>query len=414
MASFMTGLYPHVLDREFAQRGKKGGFLGSAFHTLAERLAAGGYDTAAFVSNVYLTKKNGFAQGFRHFDDTSGMFWAKPPGRWRRAQHVVDPALDWLDHAAPPFFLWVHVMDPHHPYEPPVMGPWEDPQRAAVHAATWERLTVDAHTQRLKDLRADRRPPAEGEVAYLVGRYDAEILHADRELARLRAGLEAHGFDDRNTVFVVTADHGEEFGDHGRMLHGHALFDELIRLPLVMRGPGIPAGERIAGQVQALDVMPTLLDLVGLLNAGAAGDSSALDGSTLRPALAGAEVPAHPALSFLLTRYVACRTPAWKLVVAFEPYDLSPPSWTPWKGLVSMARVTLGRPHRPSIGLWRLDADPGEQRNLASEDATTFREAYATLLAHRRAHPPRVVAASAPPGLDGPDRRTLRALGYVQ
>jgi arylsulfatase A-like enzyme len=342
------------------------------------------------------------------------MFWAGSAGRWKRAQHVVDPAVEWLEHAAPPFFLWVHVMDPHHPYEPPIPGPWEDPSRDAVHADSYERLTINEQTQRLKDLRTDRRLPTKGEIAYLVGRYDAEILHADRELARLRAGLESRGFDDRNTVLVVTADHGEEFGDHGRMLHGHTLFDELIRVPLVMRGPGIPRGKRIEGQVQALDVMATLVDLAGLVDTNAPGDSTGLDGATLRPALAGDRVPARPALSFLLTRYVACRTSAWKVVAAFEPYELTPPSWIPWEGFASMARVTLGRPHRPSIGLWRLEDDPHERRDIASADPASFRTAYATLLEHRRAHPPRLVASSVLPGLDDQEQRTLRALGYVQ
>ena len=91
--------------------------------------------------------------------------------------------------------------------------------------------------------------------------------------------------------------------------------------------------------------------------------------------------------TFLFTRYVACRTPEWKLVVAFTPYELSPPSWVPWEGLVSMARLAIGRPHRPRIGLWRLDDDPGEHRDLASVDSVAFRTAYSALLEHCRRRP---------------------------
>ena len=235
LASLMTGLYPHVLDKEFEDRGQAGSFIGSGFHTLAERLAAGGYDTAGFVSNLYLKQENGFGQGFRHFDDRSGMFWWGPKGRWKRAEHVVEPALAWLERAESPFFLWVHVMDPHHPYEPASAGPWEDGSRAAPHAAAYGALSIRGYTQRLKDLRAGRPRATPEELAYLVGRYDAEILQVDRELARLHQRLESRGFDERNTVLIVTADHGEEFVDHGGMLHGHSLFDELIRVPLVMR-----------------------------------------------------------------------------------------------------------------------------------------------------------------------------------
>jgi len=412
VASLMTGLYPHVLDRDFENRSERGSFLGSAFHTLAERLAAGGYDTAGFVSNVFLKHENGFAQGFRHFDDRSGMFWWGPAGRARRAEHVVEPALAWLERAEPPFFLWVHVMDPHHPYEPAATAPWEDESQAAPHATSYGALSLNAYTQRLKDLRTGRRQAARGELAYLVGRYDAEILQVDRELARLRQRLESRGFDERNTVVIVTADHGEEFADHGGMLHGHSLFDELIRVPLVMRGHGIPSGERVGGQVQLVDVTATLLDLAGLLEAS--GESRELDGVSLLPALAAHEAPHHPALSFIDTRYVAYRTPEWKLVAAFLPYDLGPPSWLPWEGLLSMVHVAVGRPHRPKIGLWRLDEDPREHRNLVADDAASLREVYATLERQRRAHPPRVVASSAGPGLDRRGQRALRALGYVQ
>ena len=111
---------------------------------------------------------------------------------------------------------------------------------------------------------------------------------------------------------------------------------------------------------------------------------------------------------------MAYRTPEWKLVAAFLPYDLGPPSWLPWEGLLSMAHVAVGRPHRPKIGLWRLDEDPREHRNLVADDAASLREVYATLERQRRAHPPRVVASSAGPGLDRRGQRALRALGYVQ
>ena len=409
LASLMTGLYPHAFD---AQVGTRPAFLGPAFRTLAERLGAAGYDTAGFVSNVFLKEQNGFARGFRHFDDHSGMFLWGPSGRTRRAEHVVEPALAWLADAAPPFFLWVHVMDPHHPYEPATPGPWEDAAHAASHAARYGALSLEGYTQRLKDLRTGRRHAAQGEVTYLVGRYDAEILQVDRELGRLAERLEARGFDERNTVLVVTADHGEEFVDHGGMLHGHSLFDELIRVPLVMRGRGIPHGKRLGGQVQLVDVTATLLDLAGLLPP--AGGSPELDGVSLVPALRAEQPAVHPALSFIDTRYVAYRTPEWKLVAAFEPYDVGPPSWVPWEGLLSMARVAVGRPHRPKIGLWRLDEDPREHRNLVWDDPASVRAVYAMLSEHRAAHPPRLVASSTTPGLDARGRRALRALGYVQ
>jgi hypothetical protein len=132
----------------------------------------------------------------------------------------------------------------------------------------------------------------------------------------------------------------------------------------------------------------------------------------LRPVLAGAEPAGRPALSFRDTRYVAYRTPARKVVAAFEPYDGPPRAWVPWQGLVAMARLALG-PHRPEIGVWRLDEDPAEHRNLAARGGDAFRALYAPLMAYRQAHPPRAVASAAEPGLDEPARHALEALGYV-
>jgi arylsulfatase A-like enzyme len=412
LSSLMTGLHPQALDAEFEARGARGAFVGTAFHTLAERLSAGGYDTAAFVSNVYLRQQNGFAQGFAHFDQRSGMFWAGAAGRGRRAEHVVEPAQAWLERARPPFFLWVHVMDPHHPYEAAEAGPWE--RGGSPHAATWGALTLDAYTRRLKDMRAGARVAAAGELDYLVGRYDAEIRHTDAQIAHLLATLDARGYDARNTTLVVTADHGEEFGDHGGMLHGHTLFDELIRVPLLVRGPGVIGGRRIASQVQLVDLSATLLDLAGVLEVDRDGAAPELDGRTLRGALAGGEVGVRPALSFRDTHYVACRTADWKLVSAFAPYELEPPSWLPWDGLPALAALGFGRAHRPHVGLWRLDTDPGERNNLARTRVATMRALYATLHEHRIAHPPRAVVSAEAPRLDRKGHEALRALGYVE
>ena len=413
IAALMTGLYPHVVDRTFELRERRGPFLDSAYHALAERLAAGGYHTAGFVSNLFLRARNGFGQGFEHYDDTSGMYFWGASGRSRRAKDVVDPAIAWLAHAEPPFFLWVHVMDPHHPYEPAAPEPWEGAGSPTFIAFDQEygELDISGYTRRLEELGTGRRPFAPGELAYLVGRYDAEIRQSDRAIERLVDGLHARGFDASNTTIVVTADHGEEFADHGGMTHGHTLFDELIHVPLIAQGAGVPRGSHVEDQVRLIDVAPTLLDLAGLLD-GPSGPG--LHGRSLLPALRGAPMPALPALSFCERDYAAYRTPDRKLVVSFEPYPTAPSPWPFWRSLTSMASIASGPRHRLRIGYWRLGKDPGEHADLLTTDAAGVRQAYDALLLERLAHPPLAVASSADTEVEASTRERLEALGYVR
>jgi arylsulfatase A-like enzyme len=413
MAALMTGLYPHVVDRTFELHERRGPFVDSAFHALAERLAAGGYHTAGFVSNLFLRARNGFAQGFEHYDDTSGMYFWGASGRDRQAGDVVDPAIAWLTHAEPPFFLWVHLMDPHHPYEPAAPEPWEAAGSTTFTALAEEYGTLDipGYTRRLEELGTGRRPFKPGELAYLVGRYDAEIRQSDRAIGRLVEGLRAHGFGAANTTIVITADHGEEFADHGGMTHGHTLFDELIHVPLIVQGAGASPGARVDAQVRLIDVAPTLLDLAGLLDGASA---SGLHGRSLVPALRGAALQSLPALSFCERDYAAYRTRERKLVVSFEPYPAVPAPWPPWRSLVSMATIASGGRHRRRIGFWRLESDPGEHADLLATDATGVRETYDALLLERLAHPPLAVASSEDAGLEASTRERLEALGYAQ
>jgi len=405
VASMHTGLLPTAADPT-----DRSPFLDAGFRTLAERLADGGYATGAFVTNAFLAASNGFAQGFdayhEDFVDVSGAA-AGPP----TIDDVLDPALAWIADAPRPFFAWIHAVDTHHPYAPEEAAPWEDVDSEAHRRldAAYRGLTVAETTARLRALSRDARPPPPSELEYLVGRYDAAVLQVDRGLARLLAGLDAAGLDDA-TVVVVTSDHGEELGDHGRLLHGHTLFDELLHVPLVMGGPGVPAGARVGAQVRLLDVGPTLLDLAGL----AADD---LHGRSLLPTLEGRDAAPRPSVSVREDKEVALRTEDAKLVVAHRPYESAFAVLGPW----DMGRVTFGRRARGRIGLWRTAEDPGETRDVLGEDRDLARRLYDQLQALRRAHPPDGLpvtnAAHAPssdaaPGLSPEERAALEALGY--
>jgi arylsulfatase A-like enzyme len=223
--------------------------LDPALTTLAERLHERGYGTGAVVVNLLVLAKNmHFDQGFDHFE--------APPSP-RRAEQVVDAALRFLDaRRGQPTFLYVHTMDVHTPYLPPPpfdrrFPPPPEPGRAAAEPSDY---VVPRDLDRI------------------VGQYDGAIAYGDQEFGRFVRGLRERGLYD-SAMIVFLSDHGEELLDHGGWVHGHTLYDELVRVPLVAKYPGRrEAGRRVARQVQILDVLPTILGSQGLpLPSGIAG-----------------------------------------------------------------------------------------------------------------------------------------------
>ncbi|RIK93023.1 MAG: hypothetical protein DCC71_24205, partial [Proteobacteria bacterium] len=400
-ASLMTGLWPwsHA-DRGVAPP-PGAPYLRRGFATLAERLADAGYDTAAFVANPALRAGEGFAQGFAHWDETAAMT------ETGAIDALLPRALAWIETAREPFFLWVHAMDPHHPYAAPALAPWEDPAdaRAAAIRAEWAALPVAQQTARMKDVERARDLDA-ATRAVLVDRYDAEIRHADAGVATLLAALAARGASEANAWIVVTADHGEEFLDHGRLLHGHTLFDELLHVPLLVLGPGVPAGVRVASQVPVIDVAATLLEAAGL------GDP-ALDARSLAPHWSAGGAASRPAVASRDGKYVAFHEGGWKLVLAQAPYPAQTPRAGGVAGFRWMARAAFDTTHRPKVGFWPIAHEPRDPA-VASGAHRTARRARDALEALRRAAPPRAVAFDPPLAPDAAAVEQLRALGYAR
>jgi arylsulfatase len=401
-ASLLTGLWPVTHMEPMRDRPEGVAFLRSGFTTLAEHLAAAGYATAGFVSNPALRAEEGFAQGFATWDDTTG--------RDAEAEGVIAPAIEWLATARAPFFLWVHLLDPHHPYDPPELGPWEDPSDAAAAALrrTWTSLPFAEQTARMQRVeRSSDLDPATR--AFLVDRYDTEIRHADAGVGRLLASLERQGATRANTWVAVTADHGEEFLDHGRLLHSHTLYDELLHVPLIVRGPTTPAGLRVAEQVPTIALMPTLL--------AAAGQSTAeLDERSLAPfwERPGQEPP-RGAMSERDSRYIAWRADGHKLVVASlpAPFERAPVGGI--EALRWMARASLAREPRQRVGYWAIGSEPDRVRLRVAPglqgEARRAEEALVAALAQRTI---RDVPEDAPRQFDAAAVEQLRALGYAR
>ncbi|MFL6201951.1 MAG: sulfatase [Thermoanaerobaculia bacterium] len=220
--------------------------LPDAADTLAERLRAAGYRTAAFSTNLHVTADTGLAQGF---DD----FFLSPQ---EDSAAINRRVLAWLDgHLdAEPFFLYIHTLDPHAPYAPP-----PDLRQRFAPAARPQAGTVES-LRRIYAVRGPRRAARIAEVAPL---YDAEIAANDRSFGALLAALRARElFEESLIVFV--ADHGEALGEHQDFGHAQSLYAEELNVPLVVKLPFQSRGERVSRLAQHVDLLPTVLAAAGL------------------------------------------------------------------------------------------------------------------------------------------------------
>jgi len=310
-ASILTGLLPSshgVTDF--------GVPLSPANPTLAELLRKQRYHTAAFIGAVILDSKTlapGFDQGFDFYDNfpehpTSKSRWGRIE---RRGMEVVRHAETWLSqHPTGPHFLWVHLYDPHDPYEPP-----------------------EPYSRIYKD--------------HL---YDGEIAYADSALANFIAYLKKTG-RYRNSIIVVVGDHGEGLGEHHEDTHGIFLYDSTTHVPLILKlAHGLNAGVAVDAQVTTLDIAPTILDLAD------APAFEKTDGSSLKPYFTGAERAEHTAfgeadypLRFGWTPLRSVRSEGYKYIEAPRPefYDLRSDAgelinrYEPWNDRVQRARAML-------------------------------------------------------------------------
>jgi len=320
-ASLLTGLYPY----EHGIRDNASPPLKAGTPTMATAFRAAGYDTGAFIGAYPVSRASGLQQGFATFDDPFGAgekATTREAEMERRAEKVVDAALGWLRRPrTAPFFGWVHLFDPHAPYEPP----------AAY---------------------VDKTQPYDGEVAY-----------ADAQLGRLLAWLDQSGLRGR-TFVVVTSDHGEGLGDHGEDEHLFFVYDSTLKVPLLWSGPGLPAGRRVAGQFRSVDLMPTVLALAGVPAPRTSGLARA---DVLR---AGGRIPDNESYAETLYGQIhfgyaplrALRGEGWKYIEAprAELYRLAEDPGETKNLLDQRAQVASGmRAHLVTYDKGAGDAPPG-------------------------------------------------------
>jgi arylsulfatase A-like enzyme len=291
-------------------------FLPDALPTLSGQAQAAGITTVAVVGNWLISRGTNFARGFESFVEF------RPDGTHRvvaRASEINAAFLRWLRHNADKRFLaYLHYIDPHAPYAPP------DGFRPLPPAAVRPKVAageIDTLKKTIDGSRGVQLPPHE--ASYLRALYDAEIRYWDTELGRLLDALASFGLRE-STVLVVTADHGEEFQEHGRLGHGMHLYEELLRVPLVIAGPSIGRG-RIHEQAQGIDLFPTVAALLGLAVPPGLPGQNLLGAHEERPAFS--ETRYWSAYDGTDTPIVSLRTAGWKLIHApllgrYELYDL--------------------------------------------------------------------------------------------
>jgi arylsulfatase A-like enzyme len=230
--------------------------------TLAEVLRAHGYATASFNGGVQLDRAYGLDQGFDVYESVRPL--GAPPESLvdpaDRFEHTVERARDFISRQeGRGFFLFLHAYEVHHPYSP-------DPADLAPFRGHYDGPLPDAvSVELLEEINSGRRPVDDADRQHVVDTYDAEIRSADRAFGALVAFLKERGLYDEALV-VVTSDHGEEFGEHGRLgWHSHTLFDELLRVPLLVKLPGGRlAGTTVSSLARGIDIAPTLLRALDL------------------------------------------------------------------------------------------------------------------------------------------------------
>ncbi len=337
-ASLLTGSTP----LRHGVKDNSGFVLADSARTLAEVLRDNGYATEAVVAAYVLHRSRGLDQGFDDYDDRID---DASPGlhSQRNATEIVDLALDRLTrNDKTPQFLWIHFYDPHYPYS----------------------------------------PPAEFAARYPERPYDGEIAYVDAQLGRILDHLDRAQMTD-NTLIVVAGDHGEAFGEHREVDHGIFLYEPTMRIPLIVRAPGARLDHDVDALVRDIDVMPTILDYLGL------PVPQTVQGRSLLPLMAGRD-DEEPRLAYGETFY--------------SRYHYG------WSELLSIRDRRYKYIRAPAPELYDLDRDPGEQHNVVEVHPGIADDLAATLsewLAESTA------ATATPAAMDPEALARLRSLGYA-
>ncbi|NOY25988.1 MAG: sulfatase [Oligoflexia bacterium] len=358
--SMWTGVPPEGHGDAPAVHGSR-----STVPTVAEIASRAGYATAAFIGGATLTDSAcGFGRGFDHVDD---QFPLDRSDLKRPGTEVTQRAVAWISQQSGPYLAFVHYFDAHFPYTPG--PPWDtryDPDYTGQ---------IDGSDRVLRPYRDGQKTPTAADIAHVSALYDGELSELDAALGPL---LDAAGPD---TVVLVTADHGESFGHGYWFNHRAGLWDEVLRVPLLVAAPGLPAGSVVQAQVGLIDVAPTVLALAGL------PVDRRIAGHSLVPLIQGSGQGRATVFS--------TTDPARKLVQ---------------RAARTATRKVILQPG--SVLQYDLSRDPLEQRDLGEQgvDRAALVAGYQALVKPFLAD---LVPAPVPPALTPEERARLGSLGYL-
>jgi arylsulfatase A-like enzyme len=345
VVSMMTGRYPgEVLGGDLSTYG-----IPPSIQPLAERLSQAGFETAGFIGNPTMHVGAGFERGFHTlYAPPADIDWLN-----RHADDINRHALPWLlaqQDQARPFFLYLHYIDPHDPYENPETAgnhsSFEGEYRGKV-AGNWVHGFYTGNLK-LEDPVRD--------LAHVSALYDSEVHYVDGRIGEMLAALRPEVL--AHTVVALVADHGEELFDHGGWKHGQSLYEEQIHVPMIWRWDGhIAAGRRLAGTVRLLDVAPTLAAAAG------APPDPAWQGASLLPALTGgAPLGERPAFAQAMSGgpLLAAAVAGGEKLIVYNRAEV----FAPADAMQSyLWRHNLER--LKAVEMYDLARDPGERHNLA-------------------------------------------------
>jgi arylsulfatase A-like enzyme/tetratricopeptide (TPR) repeat protein len=347
--SMMTGLYPTF----HGVRVNGNTALSQQHQTMAEVFAQQGYQCGAFIAAFVLDGRWGLKQGFHHYDDQFDLKKYKQldlAGVQRPGNQVMDAALAWLEEQKQkPFFAWIHLYDPHTPYEPP------EPYRSAYNNGT------------------------------LSGLYDGEIAFTDTQVGRCISWLEQNGLD-KSTILVIMGDHGEGLGEHGELTHGYYIYEYAIHVPFLIKTPFKQLqGIRFSLPVSTIDLYPTLLEMMGVQVPGN------IQGKSLLPTIFGGES---------------------KEETYSYSESLSPNLQYGWSALHSLRTSQYKYIDAPRAEFYELSKDPKERNNLTRRFpglVKQFKSRLTRLMDETSTGAPAPESAN----LDQETLKRLATLGYI-
>jgi arylsulfatase A-like enzyme len=360
ITSIMTSLYPST--HKVVQQNNK---LGPSVKPLAQILGEHGYVTGAF------TGVSGFCGAFYHnrgFDIYHDS--------WKTAPQLTQIAVQWLNHVKDSnFFAFIHYFDVHSDYNPP-------PPYNTMYDADYTGI-FDGTTETLDKIFKKELTPTQRDIEHITALYDGGITYTDDFLGQLFEQIDALGLRD-NTVIIISADHGEELYEHGATVH-RQLYEETIKIPLIMRLPGrIPSGTIRTRQVRSIDIMPTILDILNITI------DQKMQGISLLPIIDNKDRRNHLAI---------CETEKYG---GFRALRID----NEWKLIHNM--------HKKTSELYNLNNDPNETHDLAPTEVAKTKELEKVLFEHMEKINTFLPVTSEEVEVTPELQERLRSLGYAQ